>query len=92
MPASNAAHPAKPGNGQPLQLVGEGGRQRWSPPRGAVSDSQPDADMRRPSDMTGDNGKYNHLYEDHRRLLRRYTAGCDVRAVPWMATRTSRVT
>ena len=53
-----------PATGQVLQLVRKGGRQALVTSAGErfpIRNSIPD--LRLPSDMTGDNQKYNHLYE-----------------------------
>ncbi|MGA9462544.1 MAG: class I SAM-dependent methyltransferase [Terracidiphilus sp.] len=53
-----------PATGQALQLVRKGGRQALVTSAGErfpIRNRIPD--LRRPSDMTGDNQKYNHLYE-----------------------------
>ena len=53
-----------PATGQPLQLVRKGSRQALVTSAGErfpIRNHIPD--MRRPGDLTGDNQKYNHLYE-----------------------------
>jgi ubiquinone/menaquinone biosynthesis C-methylase UbiE/uncharacterized protein YbaR (Trm112 family) len=53
-----------PSTGQPLQLVTQGRSQALITSAGErfpIRNGIPD--LRRPEDLTGDNGKYNHLYE-----------------------------